>query len=63
MGRHRVPQTTKKIKTINVRFSEKEYKFIRQVLKKQGIKAISPQIRVNFLRYIEAMELTNVNEN
>ncbi len=63
MGRHKLPQTTKKTKIVNVRFTEKEFKKITQVLRKQGLKSLSPQIRVSFMRYIEAMELTNVNEN
>lgn len=58
MGRRKVPQVSKRVKIVNVRFTEKEYKKIEQVLEKQGLKTISPQIRVKFMQYIDSLSGT-----
>lgn len=61
MPRNKIPQISKKNRVVNVRFTEREFKKIEQVLKKQGFKSISPQIRVKFLQYIESVSDVPVN--
>lgn len=58
MPRHKLPQISKKNRVVNVRFTEKEFEKIEQVLKKQGLKTISPQIRVKFMQYIDSLSGT-----